>query len=201
MVLGLSKKRIIECDDYIFPAEYFDIPGIKGFDDFDSVDRYCNEKMNGISDDDITILVNAGLTLELLAAVKSGTLAGKKISVGIYNKSSGVFEIINSCNALIKDSAEYCSKESMLLCNGRHVVDCGKYIYDVISDEDLYRFEFLEEQAYSKLYAYRGECISVYVTGLSQLVICTLKAAARLDINIVWLHYNHDTEEYVKQVM
>ncbi len=64
MKLGLTRKNKIECEDYIFPEDIFDIPGMNEYSDMNILRMYVAKRMKKWQGMQIELMINGGLKME-----------------------------------------------------------------------------------------------------------------------------------------
>jgi hypothetical protein len=199
--LGLSSRRKILCDSYIFPDDYYDIPNVSQFEDLPAARQYATLQMKPYRNQDVDIYVNAGLSMELLLALQVAVKLNMNLRIMYYNLNK---QIYIPQNVIWKSSISNCEYnniyETFVLCLGRHNIDKPP-LFKQISENEIFDFSLQENLAYSILSKCIGDNIQIYVTGLTQLMISTLNAAFKAQKKITFLHYNYDTEDYFPQIM
>lgn len=197
--LALTEKRKMNCDAYIFPEEYFDIPGVEEFSDLDAVVQHAAEALEPYENQDVELYVNGGLTSEVLAVIQAA--ADKNIKVRIMHYDRDRQEYRPQQVVWTKKKHREISKSVVLnLCEGRHIMP-GESIFGRIPSEKIMDFSWQEKFAEEYLSTYEDTELRIYLSGLSQLAVSTLNAAGALGLPVVFFHYNYDTEDYFPQNM
>lgn len=198
--LALTEKRKISCDGYIYPADLFDIPEIEGYRDLKRIKEYAKEKLAAWSDCRCRVYVNGGLAVELLSLLQAAKELKIELELLHYDLCTGLY-----CSQELKwkpcDSSEKSDLPEMVLCEGRHCIKTAESIYKELPEDKILDFQWLEKEARKKLQPYQGKTVRIYLTGLSPLYCCVLNVASELGINVIFLHYDYDEEEYFEQPM
>ena len=203
--LALTEKRRIPCDGYIFPSEYYEIPGILHFQDLEAVRNYAFEKLKKYQGEPIDIYLNGGMSIEVLTVIQAAVKLDIKISLYHYNREKEKYicqEVLwRPVNDDRGNTIKEADQEAVSLCQGRHWGTERKSIFSIISDEQLFDFQWQELQAEKFLQNYEGKTAVIYLSGLTAAFVSVLNAAVKINVSIIWLHYDHDTEEYFAQNM
>lgn len=199
--LALTEKRKMKCDGYIFPEQYEDIPNVTQFSDVEAVYQYAKEKLSSFKGKEIGIYINGGLTIEAIACVLAASNLKIDLQLFYWDRQSNkyipqkvMWNEIQAEDKLII--------ENFVLCAGRHIVpDVNQYFFEQLVENQTFDFTWQENRVKLILEAYAGKKIGVYVTGLTQLIVSTLNAAASCNVEVVFFHFDYDTEEYFAQQM
>lgn len=197
--LGLSEIRKIECDGYIFPDDVFKIENLTEYSDVDIIERYALEKMKVYAGKEVQLYLNGKLSTELLAVIKACAKWDIKLTIGHRNSYTGEYHMqeVTWKPAEASGNVSQCFE----LCRGRHDVPPEESLFEQISSDRMFDYEWMENVAEQGLAAYQGEDITVYITGLPSLYISVLNAAERMGISVTCMHYDNDTDEYFPQYM
>lgn len=198
--LALTERRRLECDAYIFPEEYYDIPGVEEFSDLEVVKSYVRKKLEPYAAQSAAIYLNGGLSIELLSCLQIAAELDMNIVVLHYDKNTNQYVPQEVTWKPVE--AENCKEADYLtLCAGRHPKVTEEYIFAEVTEDQVLDFTWQAQQAEQVLSRCKDKHVVIYLTGLTSLYISVLNAAARLGIAITFLHYNYDTEEYFPQEM
>lgn len=89
---------------------------------------------------------------------------------------------------------------NMALCNGRHpipdAVDGAVFEHEIA---DPTAVDYIEAEAFSRLSEMHIDCLNLYVTGLTVALIATINACKRLNIKVIFWHFDRDTGKYYEQ--
>lgn len=200
--LALTKMRRIECDGYIFPEDYYDIPGVNDFQDLKAVKEYSLKKLECFRGEKVDVCLNGGMTVEILAMIQAAAELKIELILWHYDreKEDYVDQKVNWKPVHVSDE----DKEpvaTVVLCKGRHWSQREKAIFDTIPAERIFDFKWQEEQADQCLRDFKGRRIAIYVSGLTSAAVSVLNAAWREQISVTWLHYDYDREDYFPQCM
>lgn len=188
--LALSEKRKMQCDSYIFPENYFDIPGAEEFGDFNAVNTYTVKKMSSYANQNADIYVNSGMSVLALAALKAGVFLNIHLRMLHYDCSRKIYLPQAVKWKPLKGKKE---KEpiSIALCQRRHKGMPEKAIFDfeLLKTEQIFDYSWQEDEARKKLMPWNQGEIHVYLSGLTQLSISVLNAAYALGISVTFFHF------------
>lgn len=201
--LALTEKRRIDCDGYIFPAEYYDIPGLEDFQDLRSVKDMAFGKLKEYGGQHIDIYLNGGMSIEILAVIQAAAKLDIHIALWEYDCQEKIYvrQEIRWKPADHRGQTGREKGEAVFLCQGRHWNPKQKSVFGLIPAEKIFDFKWQEQQAEEFLEEYRGGAIKIYLSGLTAACISVLNAAYKKDVSVTWLHYNYDMEEYFEQNM
>ena len=197
--LALTEKRRMNVEGYIFPEDYYDIPGLKNFQDTNAVMRYAERKLTVYAGEDVDLYLNGGMSIETLACVQAAGRLHIHLNILHHDKVRDQYvaqEIRWQPRTAFMDQE---SVETLGLCQGRHTGLGRKMIYQAIPNERIFDFIWLERKAAASLMEYRGRNVRVCISGLSSAYLSALNVSADLRIRIIWLHYDYSTEDYFPQ--
>lgn len=201
--LGLTKKRRIVCDGYLFPEEYYDIPGVEFYDDLAAVRRYVRSRLDVEEpvDKTIGIYINGGLAVELLSVLQ--VCSERKLSVSLFhwNQQTGQYVMQEVRWKADGSFGRTGPTGTYALCDGRHPNTAVHAVYPQIPNERMFDFTWLEEQAGRFLDLEQIKSADIFLSGLTTAYISVLNAAYDRKIHVRYLHYNYDTESYFYQDM
>lgn len=194
-----EKRRILGCEA-IFPADYFEIPGLQGFEDLKAVDDYAIQKLQQFKGQTVDVYVNSGLTIESFAVLTAASNLRIRLRMFHYD---------NLQDNYVPQEVEWgewpveakLSKEKFALCEKRHLGLPEQSIFEMIPKERLFDYAWQKEQAKLVLQRHAPCQADIYLTGLTALGISALNAAYCLKIPVTVYHYNHDTEDYFPQAI
>ena len=197
--LALTEKRRMDVDGYIFPADYYDIPALKDFQDTDAVMRHAENKLSIYVGGEVNLYLNGGMSIETLACVLAAGRLHIQLNILHFDKVQDryvVQKIRWRPQPLFADTG---NAETLGLCRGRHTGPGKRMIYEAIPDNKIFDFAWLEQMAAASLAEYRGRTVKVCISGLSSAYLSALNVAYDLRIRIIWLHYDYSTEDYFPQ--
>ncbi|MCD7882604.1 MAG: hypothetical protein LUI87_02680 [Lachnospiraceae bacterium] len=202
--IALVCRSYGEYDDSIFPDDYYRIPGVRCYQDVDAARRYAYERMLTYRGQTVELYVNGGMAVELLLALQAAVKLSIKVIVCHRDNSTHEFcrqQLIwkpvdpDDCGAGKEEGP------SLSLCGERHFGMSDTAIFKNVPSECVLDFAWQEKCAREALTPYSHKKVSIAVTGLKPLLISVLNVACDLDIQITWLHYDSDREEYFAQPM
>ena len=62
--LALTERRKMDCDGYLFPADYYEIPGVEEFQNVEAVRNHAFEKLKSCEKGLVDLYLNGGLSVE-----------------------------------------------------------------------------------------------------------------------------------------
>lgn len=218
--IALTEKRKTECDNSIFPKDYYDIPEVNEFQNIFAVRNYAYKVLESYAGQQVDVILNGGLSIEILCVIQVAAKLGISLCVLHYDREKDIYVsqkitwnfvsdnmILNEKNRQayekIKKERKDSDIERFILCLGRHCVEDNQYptIFEIITVDKIFDFSWQEEQVEKVLKKVMKKQIFVYLTGLTQMILSVLNVAYRLGISIIFLHYDVDTEEYFPQNM
>lgn len=201
--LALTEKRRMDCDEAIFPAEYYDIPGLTDFQDLRAVRDRAFEKLKKYEGESVDVYLNGGMSIEVLAVIQAAARLDICVTLWEYDrqKKTYVRQEVRWKPASHRERVGTGENEAVFLCQGRHWSPKHKSVFGEIPEEKVFDFRWQEQRAGEFIKEYRGGVIKIYLSGLTAAFISVLNAAQREDVSVIWLHYNYDTEEYFEQKM
>lgn len=200
--LALTERRQMDCDGYLFPAEYYDIPGLEDFQDLRTVKDYVLEKMKQYQGKAVNVYLNGGMTIETLTVIQAAARLDIQLNLQHYDfeKDAYVCQLL-SWRPGARGGEREEEEEELVLCQGRHWGGEKRAVFQVIPADKLFDFHWQEEQAGEVLKTWSGKKLKICVSGLTSAAVSVMNAAARVGVSVVWLHYDYDTEEYFPQDM
>lgn len=195
--LGLADNGRGRYSSYVFPAEYYDIPGLADFQDIHSVQTHAVKELEPYRNMPVEIYVNSGMTIELLAVIWAADRLNISLRVMHYDRSRGIY--IPQQVTWKRSKFPASEQEAYILCKGRHNGMKGKPLFEPLSEEKMFDFIWQQEHAKKVLSEGKRRTICLYISGLTSLCVSVLNAAHELDLPVVAFHYNYDTEEYFPQ--
>lgn len=198
--IALTMLRRMECDGYIFPADYYEIPGVKKFTDIEYARAYAAEQLSSYAGETIDLYVNGGLSIELLVVLQEAARLEITLTAFHFDRGTGEY-VPQPVNWHPVGEQEETAAPELTLCKGRHPGMPENVVFPPVAQEQIFDYAWQEEQAMSVLKAYAGGSAAVYLSGLTPLYLTVLNVAARLNISITFYHYNFDEENYFPQKM
>lgn len=200
--LALTELRKMNCDGYIFPADYYDIPGVECFRDLEAVKRHAFEKLKSYQAETADVYLNGGMSMETLAVIQAAARLDIRLNLWHYDREGETYVCQKLCwKPAVRGGEEKEAGEEMFLCRGRHWSPEEKSVFSVIPADKIFDFQWQEEQAGEALKGSRGKKVGICVSGLTSAMVSVLNAAAKEEVSVVCLHYDYDTEEYFPQDM
>lgn len=202
MRLALTERRKMECDGYLFPSDYYDIPGVEEFQDLEAVREYACEKLSPYRGEAVDLYLNGGLTIETLTAIWAARKLDISLALWHYDREKDRYvrqELKWRPVPAGRGAKE--AAEAIYLCRGRHWGSEENCIFDAIPQDRIFDFQWQEEQAEEVLRDYSHKKIAVYVSGLTSAAVSVLNAAAKEQVSVLWMHHDYDREEYFPQSM
>ena len=140
--LALTTMRKVACEKYIFPDDYFDIPGIKDFEDLETVRTYVVGQMEEYAGENVEIYLNGGMAIEILSVLQAADKLNISMDILHYNKTEGIYIPQKVSWRSRKETDE---RECVMLdlCKGRHGNQGERAVFDMVPEEKLFDFEFL----------------------------------------------------------
>ena len=199
--VALTDRNSLPGADPIFPANYYDIPGLSGFQDTAAADRWALRQLAGAAGRKADLYINGGPAPELLSALRAMEALSIEVRVFHWDSSREKYVPQPFCWHPAQASGE--PPVRLTLCRNRHGQQEGRAIFDFDSlpDEKHFDFRWQEQQAEASLAPCRGQRVEITLTGLKSLQVSVLNTAYRLGIPVTWLHYDIDTEAYFPQNM
>lgn len=203
-MMALTNKRKIENAEFIFPEQLEEIPGICGFQDIKAICRHAKAQMEPYREGEVDLIVNGGLTMEVLAVLQAAAMLHISLKLWHFNRATEAYipqEVRwHPAHAHVDDHPKM-EKVRFSLCKNRHPGLPENYIYEIIPDDRVTDFLWQEERAGEVLKAYANQQVEIYLTGLTSLSISVLNVAVPLGISVVFFHYDYDIEDYFPQYM
>lgn len=200
--LALTERRRMDCDGYLFPADYYEIPGVEEFQNVEAVRNHAFEKLKSCEKGLVDLYLNGGLSVEVLAVIQAAARLDIRLNMWHYDCEREIY----FCQPLRwkpvshGDEMEK-AEEEIVLCQGRHWGREKKSVFAEIPVDKLFDFQWQEERAREFLKVWRNKKIRIYLSGLTSAFVSVLNAASQENVSIVWLHYDYDTEDYFPQDM
>lgn len=197
--LSLTEKRKIENTFSIFPEDYFDIEGLRSFDDIQAVKNHAFERLKLFRDRAADLYINGGMIIETLAAVQAAVRLGMDLHLFHWDREWGIYRM--QTVRWKPGNIEGREPEEICLFEGRHFGMPEKSIFGKLPSEMMFDFEWQEEQARQVLLGSRQKMLELYVSGFTPACISVLNAAFDLQIGVTAMHYDNMAEEYFAQDM
>ena len=83
--LALTERRRMDCDGYLFPADYYEIPGVEEFQDVEAVRIHALEKLKSCEKKLVDLYLNGGLSIEVLAAIQAAARLDIRLNMWHYD--------------------------------------------------------------------------------------------------------------------
>ncbi len=200
--LALTEMRRIACDGYIFPEDYYDIPGVEDFQDLKAVKQYSLKKLERYRGEKVDVCLNGGMTVEILTMIQAAAELDIELTLCHYDREKENYAGQKVCWKPVHVRAEdEESPKTVVLCKGRHWSPAEKAVFDMIPAGRLFDFLWQEEQAGKFLREFRDRKLTIYLSGLTSAAVSVLNAARREWVSVTWLHYDYDKEDYFPQYM
>lgn len=199
--LSLSSKRKTQCENAIFPADYYDIPGLQGYEDLDAVRSCALSSLRQYENNAVNIYVNGGLAIETLTAIQVARMLNIDLNLFQWNRRTGEYleqKVLWKPGVGMHKDEE---SEDFSLCDKRHYGMKGKFLYPDILQDQLFDFDWQMEHVKKILMQYQCGAIRLYLSGFTPAYVSVLNAAYEFKIAVVAMHYNCDTENYFPQDM
>ena len=195
--IGLADNGRGRYSSYIFPEDYYEIPGVNEFQDTQAARSWAVEKLTPYKGQKIDLYVTVGLLIELLAALSAAAELNIEVSAWHYDKFKKIYI---PQNVQWKGTGHrFDDREDYILCAGRHRGMKGTVIFEQVPDDKLFDFSWQKDHAKAVLSQVSGRTVYLYLSGLSSICISTLNAAYELGLPVVPLHYDYDSEEFFPQ--
>ncbi len=200
--LALTERRRMDCDGYLFPADYYEIPDVEEFQDIEAVRNHAFEKLKSYEKEPVDLYLNGGLSVEVLVAIQAAARLDIRLNMWHYDCEREIYFCQPLCWKPIPGGNEKeTTEEEIVLCQGRHWGAEKKSVFPEIPAEKLFDFQWQEKKAREFLKVWRNQKIRIYLSGLTSAFVSVLNAASQENVSIVWLHYDYDTEDYFPQDM
>ena len=199
--LSLSSKRKTQCENAIFPADYYDIPGLQGYEDLEAVRSCALYSLRPYEHEAVNIYVNAGLAIETLTAIQAAGMLNIDLILFQWNRKTGNYmeQKVLWKPGVGKSKNE--ETEDFSLCDKRHYGMKGTFLFPDILQDQLFDFDWQMEHVRRILVKYQGRAIRLYLSGFTPAYVSVLNVAYEFKIAVTAMHYNCDTENYFPQDM
>lgn len=190
----------MECDGYIFPSEFYDIPGVLTFQDVGVVEQYVCEKLCPYQGEKVKVYINGGLAVEILCVIQASARLNIDLGVVHYNKDTALYDVLQEIRWNSRPFPTELISANTVLCEGRHVIK-EEAIFAMVPKEKLFDFTWQEKTAEDFFRVHPENHFNIYLSGLTSIMLSTLNAAEKMQKYITWYHYDYDTESYFAHPM